>query len=250
MEFNLSTFILEIINFLVLLWILQRLFYRPVLAVIAKRKQAIDDTLANAKQLHQEAENLRNLYENREKLWEQEKKTAVVALQQQLESERSSQLQKLRAELEQERQKAQVSLARQQQDFQQQVTKQALINGGRFAGLLLQQAVTPELETRLFALLIEQLAQLPHSREFAPNLLLADKQTLLVKVSSVYPLSLMQQQQLEQKLATVVTKSMKFEYQQDANLLAGIRLDLGAWVLDANLNYELAGFAALAHDFA
>ena len=49
MEFNLSTFILEIINFLILIWILQRLFYKPLLEVIAKRKQFIDQSLADAK---------------------------------------------------------------------------------------------------------------------------------------------------------------------------------------------------------
>ena len=52
MEFNVSTFILEIINFLILIWILQRLFYKPLLEVIAKRKQTIDQALADAKTVH------------------------------------------------------------------------------------------------------------------------------------------------------------------------------------------------------
>ena len=73
----LSTFIFEIINFLILIWILQRLFYKPLLAVIDKRKQHIDQSLADAKKLHQEADELRSLYENRQKLWMQEKKAAL-----------------------------------------------------------------------------------------------------------------------------------------------------------------------------
>ena len=71
MEFNLSTFILEIINFLILIWILQRLFYKPLLEVIAKRKQFIDQSLADAKTMQQQAEEQCSLYENRQKLWEQ-----------------------------------------------------------------------------------------------------------------------------------------------------------------------------------
>ena len=55
MEFNLSTFILEIINFLILIWILQRLFYKPLLEIIAKRKQFIDQSLADAKTMQQQA---------------------------------------------------------------------------------------------------------------------------------------------------------------------------------------------------
>ena len=37
MELDWSTFALEIINFLALLWILKRFLYRPILAVVAER---------------------------------------------------------------------------------------------------------------------------------------------------------------------------------------------------------------------
>ena len=77
MEFNLSTFVLEIINFLILIWILQRLFYKPVLAVIARRKQHIDKTLAEAQKLQEQAEQLRQRYENRQNQWEREKQANV-----------------------------------------------------------------------------------------------------------------------------------------------------------------------------
>ncbi|MCX7102709.1 MAG: ATP synthase F0 subunit B [Methylobacter sp.] len=112
MEFNLSTFVLEIINFLILIWILQRLFYKPLLNVIAKRKQSIDQSLADAKNLQQQAEQQRSLYENRQKLWEQEKQTSLIALELQLDAERVTQLNRLNTDLEQERQKAKVTLSR------------------------------------------------------------------------------------------------------------------------------------------
>jgi len=44
-----------------------------LLDVIAKRKQFIDQSLADGKNDAQQAEEQRNLYENRQKLWEQEK---------------------------------------------------------------------------------------------------------------------------------------------------------------------------------
>jgi len=163
MEFNTSTFILEIINFLILIWILQRLFYKPLLDVIAKRKQFIDQSLADAKMMQQQAEEQRNLYENRQKLWEQEKQAALTALNQQLDAERSVQMAQLDADLEQERQKLNVTLQRQQRELQQLAEKQALLNGARFAGLLLKQSAGPELEARLFALLLDNLKTLPEA---------------------------------------------------------------------------------------
>ena len=123
MEFNVSTFILEIINFLILIWILQRLFYKPLLEVIAKRKQFIDQSLADAKAMQQQAEEQRSLYENRQKLWEQEKQAALAALHQQIDAERRTQMARLDTDLEQERQKINVTLQRQQQELQRQLVE-------------------------------------------------------------------------------------------------------------------------------
>jgi F-type H+-transporting ATPase subunit b len=247
MEFNLSTFVFEILNFLILIWILQRLFYKPLLEVIDKRKQFIDQSLADAKKLHQEADELRSRYENRQKLWMQEKKAALNALHQQIEVEKKAQMDKLQVELEQERQKAKVTLTRQQQELQQQAEKQALQNGARFAGLLLQQAAGPELEARLLTIMIDQFEILPKACTQCLQMQ-EGKKAVVIKVTSVYPFDPELQQQLEIKLGSLISCPVNFQYDQDASLIAGIRIDIGAWVLHANLKHELTGFAEIAYE--
>ena len=49
MELDWTTFALEIINFLVLVWMLKRFLYRPVLATLAERRAGIERTLAEAR---------------------------------------------------------------------------------------------------------------------------------------------------------------------------------------------------------
>ncbi|MGZ4990465.1 MAG: F0F1 ATP synthase subunit delta [Methylobacter sp.] len=247
MEFNLSTFVLEIINFLILIWILQRLFYKPLLEVIAKRKQFIDQSLSEAKNLKQQAEQQCELYENRQKLWEQEKQSAINALHRQLEAERKASLDKLNADLEQERQKAAVLLSKQQRELQHQAEKQALQNGAKFAGMLLQQSAGPELETRLFTLLLDNLTTLPEACQLCLTTLSA-KKSVPVKITSAYPLSAEMRRQLEQKLSALINSQINFQYHQEAALIAGLRLDIGAWVLNANLQHELIGFAEIDYD--
>ena len=247
MEFNLSTFILEIINFLILIWILQRLFYKPLLEVIAKRKQFIDQSLAEAKTLQQQAEEQRNLYENRQKLWEQDKQAALNELHQQIEVERRTQLARLSADLEQERQKINVTLQRQQKELQQQAEKRALQNGARFAGMLLKQSASPELEAKLFAMLLDNLVTLPEACRLCLQMLGA-KKSVPVKITSAYELSAIQQQKLQQKLGSLIDSQISFQYHQDPELIAGLRMDIGAWVLNANLQYELIGFAEIVNE--
>jgi F-type H+-transporting ATPase subunit b len=247
MEFNVSTFILEIINFLILIWILQRLFYKPLLEVIAKRKQFIDQSLADAKNIQQQAEEQRTLYENRQKLWEQEKQAALAALQQQIDIERRAQMAQLETDLEQERQKINVTIQRQQMELQQQAEKQALQNGARFAGMLLKQSAGPELEARLFAMLLDNLQTLPEACRLCLQML-GSKKSVPIKITSAYPLKAEQCQQLEQKLGLLINNQINFQYHQDAELIAGIRMDIGAWVLNANLQHELIGFAEIANE--
>lgn len=247
MEFNLSTFILEIINFLILIWILQRLFYKPLLEAIDKRKQFIDQSLAEAKTLQQQAEEQRNLYENRQKLWEQDKQAALNELHQQIEVERRTQLALLSADLEQERQKNNVTLQRQQKELQQQAQKRALQNGARFAGMLLKQSASPELEAKLFAMLLDNLVTLPEACRLCLQMLGA-KKSVPIKITSAYELSDIQRQKLQLKLSSLIDSQISFQYHQDPDLIAGLRMDIGAWVLNANLQYELIGFAEIVNE--
>jgi F-type H+-transporting ATPase subunit b len=246
MEFNFTTFALEIANFLILIWILQRLFYKPVLAVIARRKQHIDQTLADAQKLRQEAEDLRQHYENRQNEWEQEKQAAFGVLRREIEAERKTQMDQLQADLEQERQKAKVILSRQQHDIQRQAEEKALQNGARFASLVLRQAAGSELEARLCAMLLEHFNELPEECKRCLKMLDAEK-SVSILITSAYPLPDELRQKLEQKLGALIDRPDVFHYAQDAELIAGLRIDIGAWVLHANLQHELAGFAEIAH---
>ena len=247
MEFNTTTFILEIINFLVLVWILQRLFYKPLLETIAKRKQSIEQSLAEAQSIRETAEAQRELYENRQKLWEQEKKTALKALHQQMDVERSTQLEAVQRELEAERQKYAVTLNRQQQEFQHYAEQQALKNGARFATLLLQQTTSPELEARLVTLLLEQLVTLPEACQLSLKTM-DNQQSVTIQITSAYAIPSALQASLQTLFTQLISIPLVFQYQQDAALIAGVRIDIGAWVLQANVQQELIGFAELAHD--
>jgi F-type H+-transporting ATPase subunit b len=248
MEFNLSTFLIEIANFLILIWILQRLFYKPLLAMIAQRKQHIDQTLADAQAIRQQAEAECKLYENRKKLWEQEKQTALTVFHQQMDTERNVKRNELQHELEDERQKNLVTLKRQKQEFERYAQQHALKNGAQFATKLLQQTASSELEVQFIQLLLEQLVTLPEAcKQYLQ--LVENQQFLHVKITTTYPVAPLLQQQLEQHFVTLISLPLTFDYQQDATLIAGVRIDIGAWVLQANLKHELSGFAELAYDF-
>ena len=247
MELNWSTFLLEIINFLVLVWILKRFLYKPVLDIIARRRAGIEKSLADAKTLHGDAENLKQQYEERLSHWERERQTAREALARELETERTAKLEELQITLKQEREKTRVAEARHQADVQHKMEETALLQGARFAARLLEYGVGPETEGRLVELAIDELKQLPAERITTLRNGYGTTPAAITIVSA-FPLPDEQRERLKQALEMIAGPDIPQCFEQNPDLLAGIHITIGAWILGVNIRDELSGFAALAHD--
>lgn len=247
MELNWSTFLLEIVNFLVLVWILKRFFYRPVLDAIARRRNDIEKTLKEAETLHKQAEALQQQYQNRLAVWEQERQRALVELAKEIEEERTSQLAALRVTLNKEREKADVLAKRRSEAERRQAEEMALTQGAELATRLLSLAAGPELERRLLELLVQELTAGSKERWSMLHDLGTNKPARIV-VSSAFSLGDQQRRTLEQAIGAALGMSGPFHYEEDRGLMAGLRINVGAWVLGANLQDELKAFANFAHE--
>ncbi len=246
MELNWSTFLLEIINFLVLVWILKHFLYKPVLDVIARRRAGIEDRLTKAQQLHDEADKLKAEYENRLVNWEHERQQARVTLTQELHEERARKLEELQITLAREREKAQVAESRQRAKTARAMEYKALQQSAQFATRLLTKAAGPELEERLFDLLVNNLSNLSKDQVVALNTQWGEK-TKTIMVASSYPLTDLQKTKLEKALTGITGVAIPVRYERDSDLLAGLNITIGAWVLHVNIRDELKGFTEFAY---
>jgi F-type H+-transporting ATPase subunit b len=246
-ELNWSTFVLEIINFLVLVWILKRFLYQPVLDVIARRREGIEQRLSDAEAVHAEAEALQAQYEGRLSDWERERQAARESLAAEIDAERERRLSELVSSLEQAREKASAGEARRAEQALGKMEESALAQGARFATRVLEQAAGPELEARLIELLISELPDLPPEQaEKLHNHIRGNAESVVV--TSAYPLAEEQRRRLEQAIQAVTGPDRGVRFEQDDELIAGARVTIGAWVLAANVREELRGFTELAQD--
>lgn len=245
MELNWSTFVLEIINFLVLVWILKRFLYKPVLDVIARRKAGIEKTLADARALEANAEKLRSQYEGRLADWGRERQQAREAMLREFETERASKATELQNSLDQERQKARVATARRVADEKHKIEQTALDQAAGFASRLLEKASGPDTEARLVGLLVDELSQLQgkNAEALRNNFGTAPEEIL---ICSAFPLDDDQRRRIGQALAGISGADLPVRYEQNSELIAGLRITIGAWVLGANVRDELKGFSELA----
>ena len=245
MELNWSTFVLEIINFMVLIWILKHFLYKPVQDVIARRRAGIEKDLADAKELHANAEKLKEKFEGRLTEWERERQQAHEDMLREFDDERICKTAELQTALEQQREKSRVAEARRQDDVRRKVEETALDQAARFATRLLEQASGPDTQTRLVELVINELKGLPDKgiEKLRDNV---RKTPGEIVVTSAFPLVDDQRQRLEQVLTGMIDADLSMRYEQKAELLAGLRITIGAWALGANIMDELKGFVELA----
>jgi F-type H+-transporting ATPase subunit b len=247
MEMNWSTFVLEILNFLVLVWILKRFLLKPVQEVIARRRAGIEKTLLDAKALHTDAEKLQEQYESRLSDWNQEKQQVRETLAQELETERIRKIAELKTSLEQEKEKSRIAEGRRQADMIRKIEETALIHGARFATHLLEHASGPDTEKRLVELVITELTQLPAERIAALQSSYG-KIPEAIEIISAFPLPDDLARRLSRALTRVTSPDIPLHFKQDSELIAGVQITIGPLLLGANLRDELKGFLALAHD--
>ncbi|MFT7223533.1 MAG: F-type H+-transporting ATPase subunit b [Cellvibrionaceae bacterium] len=246
MELNWSTFVLEILNFLVLMWVLKRFFYTPVLKVIVKRQNQIKQQMAEAETREGEAQALEARYKNRLTNWEAEKLRARQALRDDFALERERLAKALNDDIEQQRGKARAQDAHQRQDLVNQAKQSAFDQAAYFATKLLSRLASPELEARIAGLVFEDLLALTeHQLKALGNSDQGDKAALVV--SSAYPLSDELKNQFETNLNKILTQQQPVVFRQVPDLLAGIRIQMGAWRLEASLGEELRYFSQQSH---
>lgn len=246
MELNWSTWLLEIINFLILVWILKHFLYQPVLDVIARRRAAIEKATADAATAREEAGALKLQFEARLGDWEKEKQQARAALEQELGELRRHRLEEIEAGLAAATERARVRDARQLAEARETVEREALELAARFATRLLGRLANPSLEAQLVGAGLDDLRALPAARrEAIRDALQAVPE---VQVASAFALPVALQEQLKQALSAVAARTIACRFTEDAALIAGLRIVAGPWILRINLEDELEGFASAGRD--
>lgn len=242
MQLNWSTFLLEAVNFLVLVWILKRFLYKPVLGAMAARKAAIDKTLSDAQTRHEQAQALELQYRNRLAAWEHEKEGLRAALNEELRVQRERLTADLRKSLDEEREKERVLAERRLVEMEDRAAEQAVSKGVEFTARLLERIASPELEARLVAMVLEDLPRLKQLQGWQ------DSQHE-IKVASAFPLAEEQRSRIVGALREAIRKNIFAAFEESPALMAGLRISAGPWIVRANLRDELRFFAEMMkHD--
>ncbi|SNR95603.1 MULTISPECIES: hypothetical protein [unclassified Azospirillum] len=232
MHLDPTTLALQLVNFLVLVWLLRRFLFRPVLAAIDKRDADLTQRRAQAETLAAEVAATRSAVEaERQSLAKQAAELRATA-QAEAEAERRRLLDAARQSADALRAAAASQLAAERQQAETDLTKQAADLATAMAGRLLADA-RPDLADRVLTdALCQQLATLPA----------AEKSSLLagpggITLTSARPLPA----DLQSALITALGPNIAISWTVDPAVIAGVELSAPHHLIHQSWRAALAG---------
>ena len=241
MGFSWSTFLIQILNFIVLVWILTRFLYQPVMHAIADRQKAIKTELDRADEVKRQSEILSKQYAGRLADWEAEKRQLKSAFDRELSGERAKREADLRTSLQREREQAEAAARSREQEAKRRLEQQAARDAARFCARLLSRVASPELERELVDVAIADIQTL--SDDQRASLAQSFDGGAEVVVTTRYPLDEAHRTALADALTRCLGRPPHPRYEQSDGLVAGLRVDLGTTALEGNIAGELQWFA-------
>ncbi len=243
MQFEWTTFILEILNFLVLLWILQRFLYKPITAMLEARQLQTKTEINKAQVMLLEADSLRVEYEQKLLDWSLEQDESRRHLGEELLQLRREGLDSLKNSFDVEISKLNAQNQALMVAKQTLLVQEAASNAYSNVSLMLQRITSLDLTLKIVDVLLEDLLQLSDSQrvtlELAVNTPGFDGNVLLL---SAHPLDEGTCLRINTALCEVTGKLLFINNKVDDQLIAGVRVIVGECELNANLADELAFF--------
>lgn len=230
MQIDWLTVIAQIVNFLILVWLLKHFLYQPVIDAMDQREQRIADRLQLAVQREQVATDTTQDYENRIASINKESETLMVEAKQEAEVERQQLLSAARTEAGEKRSHWQHQVSEEKQRFLRSLKLQTAETIQNIARQALSDLADIELEEQMIESFLRQLESLDNEsrQEMA-----ATNQPF--QVTSSFALKPAARDRLTGMIHHHIAQDIKVDYAESPELICGIQLTASGRRLGWNL---------------
>ena len=231
MQIDWLTVIAQIVNFLILVWLLQRFLYRPVIEAMERREQRIASRLQEAKQREQDAAEKVQEYEARRLELEQTRQQRFNEAEEAAEEKRKALLEKAREETANKHRQWQAQVEQEQQHFLKELRNYSIEAIQKIGRRTLANLANSDLETQIIQVFLQRLKSLDN----------ATRKTLHqtqgpIRVNSAFDLDVGTKGRITRAIHELINESVEVEYGRSADLLCGIELRGG----DHQIGWSLA----------
>jgi F-type H+-transporting ATPase subunit b len=230
MEINWFTVVAQLLNFLLLVWLMKRFLYQPVLAAIEAREQKIKAQLNDASTQKTEAQAEREQYQQKNVDFDQRKQTLLATAHAEAQAERQQLLDEARQDADTLRAKqatAHQQIQEEMHDDLAQKTRQTVLSLTKKA---LTDLASAGLEAQALAVFIERLHHL-QGTEKQGFIDAFQASARPVQVRSAFALSAEQQAELAAALTALIGTEAACTFTTAPELISGISLSANGYKL-------------------
>ncbi len=238
MKFNLGTFIFQLINFFVLLFILKRLLFKPVREMLEKRRAAEKTAMENAEKIRLDAFALKEDYERKHADLEVMRRKTLDKAEEEGEARRVLILKNAEEEAKAVFEKGDAKLARDKEKAATGIRDEIIKNSLAYASAILSGLSDENLHNKILEKLIETMPDIVGEVERVPN----SAHEIPVEIVSAYPVPQPFLAKIREKFDIAQVKKISVSASVDTSLLAGAVVKVFDRVYDASLKGNLAAF--------
>lgn len=239
MQIDWFTVAAQIVNLLILVYLLKRFLYGPIVRAMDAREKRVNDRLEDAQEREEAANEREQEFEQKSQDLEQRRRDILAEARQEADDRRRELVDEAREEVESQRERWRKELERERETFLRDLRQEAaswVAGGVRRA---CQDLASVDLEQRMISVFQDRIQKLEEdSREQLAETVRSSEEPLTL-VSS-FELDESQQEELRDTLEQALDASVELRFAESADLVCGLELRTPStalsWSIDAFVN--------------
>lgn len=236
MQVDWFTVIAQIINFLILVWLLKKFLYGPIIGAMTTRQQKIAAALDEARQKTEQAEVAARKYQAQRAELDAQHDNWLEQARQEVGTRREEWLKQARSEIDAQREEWLTAWRREQTENQHALQREAANRLTEAVRHALRELADADLERRMLEPLLTQLRALDTNERAT----LAQAALGGCAINTAFPLDIALQQHCQAALSELLGDRITFTFHHDPSMACGITLEMPghrlAWTLDSYLD--------------
>ncbi|MBW6473232.1 MAG: hypothetical protein K0B14_08930 [Anaerolineaceae bacterium] len=232
------TIIAQIFNFIVLVLLLRKFLYRPILKVMQDREDRIRNQLTEAEEKQQKAKEQISLYQQKNQNWEQEHQDLLLEAKHEIENNRKKMMVKVRQEIDEHQTHWQQAVDREKKEFLDSLRKKISQQTFTAVRRVLNELADVELEAHISKVFIDRLQNMEQEQvdEYRAAI---EKSEGPVLVRSAFDLPQQTREEIEAVAGKQFLNSKAVNFEVDPDLVCGIELRAAGYKLVWSLSEYL-----------
>jgi F-type H+-transporting ATPase subunit b len=220
------TFFAQILNFVILLFLLKRFLYRPVLDAIAQREAHVRDRLDDARRLEEQADlERRRLHEERARL-EARRSELLEAAEEEAGARRQELTEEVRRHADKVREDWRDALERQRQTFLRELRRRVGSETYTLAAHVVRDLADADLEEQVIRVFLERIRSM-ESEDRQDFLSALDEAGGRLEIRTAFTLTAERRRHIEEALSTWAGVDPEMHFETEPDLALGIEMRAG-----------------------